>query len=69
MYNKRKEHKLMSEYEELKARLFNKKECGWENLGEEERTRIETFGDEYIYFLNKCKTEREAVEFSKEILQ
>ena len=59
----------MSEYEELKARLFNKKECGWENLREEERTRIETFGNEYIYFLNKCKTEREAVEFSKEILQ
>ena len=59
----------MSEYEELKARLFNKKECGWENLREEEKTRIDTFGNEYIYFLNKCKTEREAVEFSKEILQ
>ena len=55
----------MSEYEELKARLFNKKECGWENLREEEKTRIDTFGNEYIYFLNKCKTEREAVEFSK----
>ena len=59
----------MSEYEELKARLFNKKECGWENLREEEKTKIDTFGNEYIYFLNKCKTEREAVEFSKEILQ
>lgn len=59
----------MSEYEELKARLFNKKECGWENLREEEKTRIDTFGNEYIYFLNKCKTERETVEFSKEILQ
>lgn len=45
----------MSEYEELKARLFNKKECGWENLREEEKTRIDTFGNEYIYFLNKCK--------------
>ena len=28
----------MSEYEELKARIFNKKECGWENLREEEKT-------------------------------
>ena len=59
----------MSEYEELKDRLFTKRETGWENLREEEKTNIETFGNEFIYFLNKCKTEREAVEFSKEILQ
>ena len=44
---------IKNRYEELKARLFNKKECGWENLREEEKTRIDTFGNEYIYFLNK----------------
>ena len=29
----------MSEYEELKARLFNKKECGWENLRRKNKNR------------------------------
>lgn len=59
----------MSEYESLKERLFNNKKCGWENLSEEEKQKINTFGDEYIYFLNKAKTEREAVDFTKEVLQ
>lgn len=58
----------MSEYESLKENLFNQKKCGWDNLSPEEKVAINTFGDEYIYFLNKAKTEREAVDFSKEIL-
>ena len=58
----------MSEYESLKERLFNNKKCGWETIGEEEKQKINIFGDEYIYFLNKCKTEREVIDFSKEIL-
>ena len=60
---------MVAEYESLKEKLFNQKKCGWENLSEEEKTKINTFGDEYIYFLNRCKTEREVVEFSKEVLQ
>ena len=59
----------MSEYESLKEKLFNNKKCGWEGLGEEEKQRINTFGDEYIQFLNKAKTEREAVDFAREVLQ
>ena len=59
----------MSEYESLKERLFNNKVCGWETIGEEQKQKINIFGDEYIYFLNKAKTEREAVEFAKETLQ
>ena len=58
----------MSEYESLKEKLFNTRKCGWEGLNEEEKGVINKFGDEYIYFLNKCKTEREVIEFSKEIL-
>lgn len=58
----------MIEAEELKKNLFNQKKCGWENLTENERNDIYVFGDEYIHYLNKSKTEREAIEFSKEIL-
>ena len=58
----------MSEYESLKENLFNQKKCGWDILSEEEKLKINIFGDEYIYFLNRAKTERESVDFSKEIL-
>ena len=59
----------MSEYESLKESLFNNKKSGWETITEEQKQKINTFGDEYIYFLNKAKTEREAVEFAKDVLQ
>ena len=59
----------MSEYESLKEKLFNKKKCGWENLEEEERQKINIFADEYMYFLNNAKTEREAVYFAKDVLE
>ena len=58
----------MSEYESLKERLFNNKICGWETINEEEKQKINKFGDEYIYFLNQAKTEREVAEFTKEVL-
>lgn len=59
----------MSEYESLKEKLFNKKQCGWDILSEEEKQKVYALGDDFIYFLNKSKTEREAVDFSREILQ
>ena len=59
----------MSEYESLKEKLFNQKKCGWESAKKKKKNKINTFGDEFIYFLNKCKTEREVVDFTKEILQ
>ena len=58
----------MEEAEKLKEMLFNNKKCGWENISSDTLDSIKIFGDEYIHYLNKCKTEREAVEFSKEIL-
>ena len=59
----------MSEYESLKEKLFNNKKNGWESLTEDQKEKINTFADEYIYFLNKSKTEREVIEFAKDVLQ
>lgn len=59
----------MSEYENLKERLFNKKVNGWENLKDEQKGAINAFGDDFIYFLNKNKTEREVVDFCKDVLE
>ena len=56
------------EDEKLKDILFNNKKCGWDTIEEDEKKAIFKFGDEYLYFLNKCKTERETIDFSKEIL-
>ena len=51
-----------------KEELLNKKEVGWKNISSESKERIFKFSDEYIYFLNKVKTEREAVKFIKKML-
>ena len=59
----------MTETERLKEMLFNNKKNGWENVTEERKEEISRFGDEYIHYLNTCKTERESVDFSKEILE
>ena len=59
----------MTETERLKEMLFNNKKNGWENVTEERKEEISKFGDEYIHYLNTCKTERESVDFSKEILE
>ena len=59
----------MTDIENLKKFLFNEKKCGWENATEAQKQDIVKFGDEYIHFLNKCKTEREAISFTTEVLE
>ncbi len=58
----------MTETEKLKDTLFDNKKNGWDNLSLEAKQNILKFGDEFIYFLNKCKTERESVSFIVDIL-
>lgn len=50
-----------TEGEELKEKLFNKKENGWDSATEEEKEAIYKYCDGYMEFLNKSKTEREIV--------
>ena len=57
-----------TEAEVLKERLFQKKETGWEDINEEEKNEIFKFSEEYMYFLNRSKTEREAVATVRDIL-
>ena len=59
----------MTEIENLKKYLFNEKKCGWDTVTEEQKQDITKFNDEYIHYLNRCKTEREAVDFTREILE
>ncbi len=58
----------MSETEKLKDFLFNTKKCGWETLADSIKNDVIKFSDEYIHFLNRSKTEREATSFITEIL-
>lgn len=58
----------MSETEKLKEFLFDNKKCGWDTLSVDIKQDITRFNDEYIHFLNRSKTEREAVSFITEIL-
>ena len=58
----------MTETEKLKDTLFDNKKNGWDNLSLEAKQNILKVGDEFIYFLNKCKTERESVSFIVDIL-
>lgn len=59
----------MSETEKLKDFLFNTKKCGWETLADSVKNDVIRFSDEYIHFLNRSKTEREATSFITEILE
>ena len=59
----------MTDLEDLKKYLFNNKKCGWDTITEDRKQDITKFSDEFIYFLNKCKTEREACQFAKEVLE
>ncbi len=56
------------EVEKLKEKLLMNKKSGWETVSEEEKKDIYTFADEYMYYLNRSKTEKEIVENSKDIL-
>jgi len=53
---------------ELKEKLFTNRKCGWENVSDEEFKDIFKYADEYMYYLNASKTEKEIVQNSKEIL-
>ena len=58
----------MQEAKDLKEKLFKSKKTGWENLSDEELSNIFKFADEYMYYLNMSKTEKEIIRNSKDIL-
>ena len=53
--------------EELKDKLFNKKETGWVSTNKKED--IFEYAKGYIDFMNKSKTEREIIKSSKQIAE
>lgn len=57
-----------TEGEILKEKLFNSKKSGWEGLSETDTRNVFKFADEYMFYLNQAKTEKEIVYFSKDIL-
>ena len=57
------------ETEELKQKLFNKKENGWNTKSAEEKQAIFEYAKGYINYMNQSKTEREIVESSQKIAQ
>ena len=50
-------------------KLVNEKKVGWEEIDEERKKDIFKFAEEYMFFLNQGKTEREVVKQTKEILE
>ena len=54
---------------ELKGKLFNKKELGWNSINDREKEAIYTFSNGYMNFLNKAKIEREFVISAKEMAE
>ena len=58
----------MQDTKELQKKLFKDRKTGWEKLSDEELKNIFQFGDEYMYYLNSSKTEKEIIKNSKEIL-
>ena len=55
--------------EKLQDKLCIKKEKGWCNISQEEKDKIFNFSKGYIEFLNKAKTEREAIEYAKKVAE
>lgn len=53
--------------EELKEKLFNKKECGWEKVDNSQREEIFNLSQKYMNFLNVSKTEREFIKQARKI--
>lgn len=53
----------------MEEELLNKRKNGWEDVQEEEKEEIFQFSEEYMYFLNQAKTEREAICFITQILE
>ena len=55
--------------ENLKEKLFDEKKLGFEITNDKEKEKIFDFNNEYIDFLNQCKTERECASFTEEYLK
>ena len=55
------------EAEELKTKLFNKKENGWNDKTKEEKDEILEYAKGYISFMNQSKTEREIIASARKI--
>ena len=53
--------------EELKNKLFDKKESGWKKINEDEKQKIAELSKKYMDFLNKSKTEREFVKNARKL--
>ena len=53
--------------EELKEKLFNKKENGWKSVDENKKERIFNLSKNYMNFLNIAKTEREFIKQARKI--
>ena len=53
--------------EELKEKLFDKKENGWLSVNEEEKQNIFNFSKGYMDFLNQAKTEREFIKMARKV--
>ena len=51
--------------EQLKGKLFNKKENGWRSV--QDKTDIFNYANGYIQFMNASKTEREIIKSSKTV--
>ena len=53
--------------EELKEKLFDKKECGWKEVDTRKKEEIFNISQKYMNFLNNSKTEREFVKNAKKL--
>ena len=53
--------------EQLKGKLFNKKENGWRSV--QDKTDIFNYANGYIQFMNASKTEREIIKSSKKMAE
>lgn len=53
--------------EELKEKLFNKKDNGWETLGSNQKEEVFDLSKKYIDFLNVAKTEREFIKHARKL--
>ena len=53
----------------MEEKLFNKKEIGWAKIDTREKEAIYSYCNGYINFMNKSKTEREAVVTAKSIAE
>ena len=53
--------------EDLREKLFDKKENGWKKVNDEEKKKIFEYSKGYMDFLNKAKTEREFVKHAREL--